>query len=100
MTSGAAMRDGHGRSADSAASRTPGDDVPAEVAEAVRRAVLRHRDEPGPLMEILHDLQAGLGCIPRPAVRLIAAELNLSPADVFGVVTFYKDFRQEPAGRR
>jgi formate dehydrogenase subunit gamma len=51
-------------------------------------------------MEILHDVQAALGCVPRSAVPVIAEALNISPADVFGVVTFYHDFRAEPAGRR
>jgi formate dehydrogenase subunit gamma len=72
----------------------------AELAEAVSRAVVRHAGEDGPLIEILHSLQADLGYIPRPAVRLVAEALNLSRADVYGVVTFYKDFREEPAGRR
>jgi formate dehydrogenase subunit gamma len=51
-------------------------------------------------MEILHDVQAALGCVPRSAVPVIAEALNISPADVFGVVTFYHDFRAEPVGRR
>lgn len=90
------MRDGHanGRA-------TPAGPVaPPEVADAVRRAVERHGTDEGPLMEILHDIQRDLGCVPRSAVAVIAAELNLSQADVYGVVTFYKDFREEPAGRR
>jgi formate dehydrogenase subunit gamma len=74
--------------------------APPEVAEAVRLAVERHASERGPLMGILHDVQARLGCIPGSAVPLIAAELNLSRADVFGVVSFYHDFRDRPAGRR
>lgn len=48
---------------------------------------------------MLHDIQAELGCIPTEAIQPIANELNLSRADVYGVVTFYKDFRQTPAGR-
>ena len=52
----------------------------------------------GPLMPILHDLQATFGCIPEAAERLIAAKLNLTRAEVHGVVTFYHDFRRKPAG--
>jgi formate dehydrogenase subunit gamma len=74
--------------------------APPEVAAAVRRAVDRHAGEPGPLMEILHDVQAELGCLPRTAVPVLADALNISRADVYGVVTFYRDFREAPAGRR
>jgi formate dehydrogenase subunit gamma len=74
--------------------------APPEVADSVRRAVERHGVDDGPLMEILHDIQADLGCIPRSAIAVIADQLNISQADVYGVVTFYKDFREEPAGRR
>ena len=52
----------------------------------------------GPLMPILRDLQATFGCIPEAAERLIAAKLNLTRAEVHGVVTFYHDFRRNPAG--
>jgi formate dehydrogenase subunit gamma len=74
--------------------------APPEIVDAVRRAVERHRGDQGPLMEILHDLQAALGYVPRSAVPVLADQLNISPADVYGVVTFYHDFRDEPAGRR
>jgi formate dehydrogenase subunit gamma len=52
----------------------------------------------GPLLPILHDLQGLFGCIPEAAERLIADKLNLTRAEVHGVVTFYHDFRREPAG--
>jgi formate dehydrogenase subunit gamma len=70
------------------------------VAEAVRLALEQHVSDRGPLMGVLHDIQSRLGCIPGAAVPLIAEALNLSRADVFGVVSFYHDFRTEPAGRR
>jgi formate dehydrogenase subunit gamma len=69
------------------------------VADAVAFAVAAHRDDQGPLLPILHDLQAALGHIPTEAIGLLATALNLSRADVFGVVTFYHDFRQSPGGR-
>src|SRR5438552_4227067 len=53
----------------------------------------------GPLLPILHAIQQAFGCIPEPAEPLIAEALNLTRADVHGVVTFYQDFRSEPAGR-
>jgi len=58
----------------------------------------RHADREGALLPVLHDVQAALGCIPRAAVPLIAQVLNLSRADVHGVVSFYHDFREAPAG--
>jgi|SRR5690349_9934549 formate dehydrogenase subunit gamma len=71
---------------------------PVNMPELVRAIVDEHRHERGPLIEILHDIQHRLGYIDPDAVPLIAKELNLSRADVHGVVTFYKDFRSEPAG--
>lgn len=59
----------------------------------------RHRHRAGALLPILHELQQSFGHIPAEAVALVAAELNLSRADVHGVVTFYHDFRTAPAGR-
>ncbi len=69
------------------------------LSELVRSVVDSHRHERGPLLVILHDIQDRLGYIDPDVVPLVAAELNLSRADVHGVVTFYKDFRSEPAGR-
>jgi formate dehydrogenase subunit gamma len=76
---------------------TSGTDVTVE--SVVRRVVARHRGERGPLLPVLHALQAELGHVPQEAVPVLAEELNLSRADVHGVVTFYHDFRREPAGR-
>jgi len=68
--------------------------------QAVLRIVAEHKSRPGPLIEILHGVQASLGYVPAGAVPLIAAELNLSRAEVHGVVTFYHFFRDHPVGRR
>lgn len=54
---------------------------------------------PGALLPILHALQEEFGYIDREAEPLIADILNLSRAEVHGVVTFYHDFRKKPAGR-
>lgn len=67
--------------------------------ERTRAVIARHTEREGPLLPILHDLQAVFGCVPEAAVPVIAHELNLSRAEVHGVVTFYHDFRREPAGR-
>ncbi|MFE2302273.1 NAD(P)H-dependent oxidoreductase subunit E [Streptomyces sp. NPDC059445] len=73
------------------------DDVTVE--SVVRRAAAAHRDQRGALLPVLHAVQAELGWVPREAIPVLADEFNLSRADVHGVVTFYHDFRAEPAGR-
>jgi formate dehydrogenase subunit gamma len=73
--------------------------VPAVWSEDdVVRVIVAHADQRGPLLPILHALQETFGYVDARAVPLIAKTLNLSRADVHGVVTFYKDFRSEPAG--
>lgn len=53
----------------------------------------------GPLLPILHEVQATFGHVPQECLPIIARELNLSRAEVHGVVSFYHDFRDHPAGR-
>jgi formate dehydrogenase subunit gamma len=60
---------------------------------------LRHRHREGPLLPILHEVQAEFGYIPDDAALIIGRVLNLSRAEVHGVISFYHDFRREPAGR-
>jgi formate dehydrogenase subunit gamma len=67
--------------------------------QAVLRIVAEHKSRPGPLIEILHGVQASLGFVPAGAVPVIAEGLNLSRAEVHGVVTFYHFFRDHPVGR-
>lgn len=74
------------------------DSSPRE-AIAAREIALRHGNRPDALLEILHDLQEELGFIPEKALPGLAKALNLSRAEVHGVVTFYHDYRREPAGR-
>ncbi|MET7983145.1 MULTISPECIES: NAD(P)H-dependent oxidoreductase subunit E [unclassified Streptomyces] len=69
------------------------------VESVVRRAAAVHRGQRGVLLPVLHAVQAELGCVPKEAIAVLADEFNLSRADVHGVVTFYHDFRPEPAGR-
>jgi formate dehydrogenase subunit gamma len=52
-----------------------------------------HQGREGPLLPILHDVQAAFGCVDAESEALIAHGLNLSRADVHGVVSFYHDFR-------
>jgi formate dehydrogenase subunit gamma len=59
----------------------------------------RHAGELGALLPILHDLQDTLGYIPKAIVPEIAEALNLSRAEVHGVVTYYHHFRAEPAAK-
>jgi formate dehydrogenase subunit gamma len=70
----------------------------ASVEERVREIIDAHRQDRGALLPILHALLAEFGYVDQAALPLVAKELNLSRADVHGVVTFYDDFRQEPPG--
>ncbi|HZZ34892.1 MAG TPA: formate dehydrogenase subunit gamma [Caulobacteraceae bacterium] len=68
-----------------------------DVAE---RLIAEHLALDAPMLPILHALQDTFGCVPPDVVPLIAEALNLSRAEVHGVVSFYHDFRGAPAGRR
>jgi NADH:ubiquinone oxidoreductase subunit E len=62
-------------------------------------AVQRHAEQAGALLPVLHTVQDRLGHIPKEAIALIAQALNLSRADVHGVVSYYPHFRSRPSGR-
>jgi len=68
-------------------------------AERAREIMAEHLGLEGPMLPILHALQEEFGHIGAAAIPLIADALNLSRAEVHGVVTFYHDFRHEPCGR-
>ena len=74
-------------------------DLSPREATAAREIALRYGNRPDALLEILHDLQEQLGFVPEAALPALAKSLNLSRAEVHGVVTFYHDYRREPAGR-
>ncbi|MFM9852082.1 MAG: NAD(P)H-dependent oxidoreductase subunit E [Sphingomonadaceae bacterium] len=57
----------------------------------------RHAGREGALLPILNDVQAARGCVDNDAIREIANALNLSRAEVYGVVSFYHDYRSTPA---
>ena len=61
--------------------------------------IAAHTGRRGPLLPILHDVQAEFGCIDRETEAQIARALNLSRAEVHGVVSFYHDFTAEPDPR-
>lgn len=71
----------------------------ARVESVVADALAQWKDAPGALLPILHAVQDALGYIPPEAVPKIAQGLNLTRAEVHGVVSFYHFFRTEPAGR-
>lgn len=61
--------------------------------------IAEFKDREGPVLPILHAMQETFGHVPEEAAPLIAEYLNLSRAEVHGVITFYHDFRRAPAGR-
>lgn len=67
--------------------------------DAARAIAAGLKDMAGPLLPILHALNERFGYVDELAVPLLADVLNLSRADVHGVISFYHDFRREPAGR-
>lgn len=62
-------------------------------ADRLEAIVARHRASEGALLPILHEVQAAFGCVDAEAEADIARALNLSRAEVHGVVSFYHDFR-------
>lgn len=61
--------------------------------------IAEHYDREGPLLPILHDVQKAFGHVSEDAMREIANALNLTRAEVYGVVSFYHDFRKEAETR-
>ena len=72
-----------------------------ETWEAARGAqiIAEHSKVEGATLVILHALQEAFGYVPEDALPMVATALNLSRAEVYGVFTFYHDFRARPAGR-
>ncbi|MDY7579847.1 formate dehydrogenase subunit gamma [Herbaspirillum sp. RTI4] len=67
--------------------------------DAAKAAITAHSQERGSLLPVLHAVQEAIGFIPADVVPLIADELNLSRAEIHGVISFYHFFRQHPAGK-
>ena len=72
--------------------------MPAPTEEEVRAIVAAQLHLDGPLLPILHDLQRNFGHVPRMALQIVADALNITRAEVHGVMSFYHDFREVPAG--
>jgi len=78
------------------------EDPPAierSIEATVEPILAAWQSQPGALLPVLHDIQEAIGHIPPESVPLIAKALNLSPAEVHGVITYYQHFRQAPTGR-
>jgi formate dehydrogenase subunit gamma len=71
----------------------------ADQTDRIAEILADHQGLEGPLLPILHAVQAAFGHVPEVAVPQIAKALGLSKAEVHGVVSFYHDFREAPAGR-
>ncbi|HZF31994.1 MAG TPA: formate dehydrogenase subunit gamma [Gammaproteobacteria bacterium] len=74
-------------------------DVDQNQAATIRRLAEARATEPGALLPILHAIQDEMGFIPEDAVVIVADVLNLSRAEVHGVLTFYHFFRTRPPGK-
>ncbi|EJC76059.1 NADH:ubiquinone oxidoreductase 24 kD subunit [Rhizobium leguminosarum bv. trifolii WSM2012] len=70
-----------------------------DITARTRAIIADLRFREGPLLPILHEVQEEFGYVPPEALPVIAEELNLSRAEVHGVVTFYHDYRDHPPGR-
>jgi formate dehydrogenase subunit gamma len=68
------------------------------LKEIVESAIESHQGKIGALLPVLHSIQDTLGHIPSESVPMIARAMNLSRAEINGVMSFYHDFRSEPAG--
>ena len=76
------------------------DGAMTEHNHTIQRLAEAGADEAGALLPILHSIQDELGYVPEAAVPIVAKVLNLSRADVHGVVSFYHLFRSEPPGKQ
>ena len=72
--------------------------MPQDMTVQIDEILAAHLDREGALLPILHDIQAAFGHVPQSALPQIAKGLNISKAEVHGVVSFYHDFREAPAG--
>jgi len=73
--------------------------TPTPTATEIQAVIDAHLHLEGPMLPILHALQDRFGHVPAAATPLLVAALSISKAEVHGVVSFYHDFRESPAGR-
>ena len=69
-----------------------------DTAAIIASCIEQYREVPGGLLPLLHAIQHSLGFVPADSVPSIAKALQLSRAEVHGVISFYHDFRDAPAG--
>ncbi|MGB0669412.1 MAG: formate dehydrogenase subunit gamma [Porticoccaceae bacterium] len=74
-------------------------DTGAQHTADISHLVAKYKAVPGGLLPLLHAIQAELGYVPDAVVPNIARGLNLSRAEVHGVISFYHDFKTRPLGR-
>lgn len=72
---------------------------PQDLAARTGAIIEEFSAQEGPLLPILHGIQAEFGFVPRQSLPIIAEALNISHAEAHGVMTFYHDYRAAPAGR-
>ncbi|AXC50165.1 formate dehydrogenase subunit gamma [Paracoccus suum] len=65
----------------------------------VAEVIAAHSGQDGPLLPMLHDIQSALGHVPEIAVPMLADALRTTTAEIYGVLTFYHDFKRAPQGR-
>jgi len=65
----------------------------------VRQVIDSLKAMPGALLPILHGIQDAIGYIPKESVPMIADELNISRAEVHGVISYYHHFHDQPLGK-
>ena len=75
------------------------DKLKPSAIQTIDDIVTRHKNQPGPCIEMLHEVQDELGYIPFEAMERIARATNSSVAEVYGVVMFYAQFTTEPKGK-
>jgi formate dehydrogenase subunit gamma len=73
--------------------------VQADYRDRINQHITAHQNLPGALMPLLHTIQDDIGYVPETAYAAISKALNLSIAEVHGVVTFYHHFRTHPCGK-
>lgn len=71
--------------------------TPAQLAAVSICA--RHGNQPDELLEIFHEMQHELGFVPEETLPVIAKAINRSRAEIYGVLTFYHDFKRHPVGK-
>ncbi|MFA5899537.1 MAG: NAD(P)H-dependent oxidoreductase subunit E, partial [Hyphomicrobium sp.] len=74
-------------------------EAPLGSEELARTICAAHDNQPDELLEIFHELQHELGYVPEQVLTVIGEALNRSRAEIYGVLSFYHEFRRTPGGR-